>query len=539
MKAIGYTLELKTPVLATEVEGEPNSAVSLPYLSGSLLRGALAARYLQGRQPFDAADPEARALFLSGETSFLNAYPVRDGKRALPTPLAWRHDKNDELDPEKDGRKIYNLSCMTQEDVQEEAVAGRFVWLDGETAYLFSPPRQLNVHTQRDARKGRATEAAGAVYRYDALAAGLPLRGVILTTDVRAAQIEGLLRDATLSIGRARRAGYGEVSIIDVEVLDYWRETETYESAGELYAGAQLQITFTSDALLRDKKGQTTLNPLPALAARLGVSLESLTSLPEFTRAASKIVGGFNRKWGLPLPQTLAVAAGSVFTYQTAATLTLEALAELEQQGIGERRSEGFGRLLVNWHLGPLYLTKRADLSQAPPLKALADEEKRMAEKIAERLLRHRLDEELRRRVNYTKLKFPPGRSQLSRLRVVLRDIQTGQAPGQFADVKRLKTYFERLDSRAAGQQFRNTRIFEGGKLAMNDEQRPALLREWIMDQIEMASKRWAPSQQTPVSVRFGAGVSEIKKSATPALAEEYALRLIDQILYRAAKEQE
>lgn len=549
MKAICYNLELKSPVLATDIEGEPNSAVSLPYISGALLRGAVVGRYLKTKQSFEAGGVEERALFLSDDTRFLNAYPLRNGKRALPTPLPWRHDKNDGHDPKKENRKIHNLSCIKPEDIggrriegkdllthvsfQDEAVEGRFVWLDGNSAYLSNPLRQLNVHTQRDARKGRATEEAGAVYRYDALASGLLLRGVILTTDERATQVAELLRGATLSIGRARGAGYGEVLITEeVEVFDYWRETETYESAGD-----QLQITFTSNALLRDENGQATLCPRGAIAARLGISPESLILLPEFTRAESKIVGGFNRKWGLPLPQTTAIAAGSVFTYKTLSTLTPESLDELEQQGIGERRTEGFGRLLVNWHLGPLYYTKKAELSETPKLEPLSNDENMMAEKIAERLLRRRLDEELRILVNYTKLKSPPARSQLSRLRVILRDIQTGRAQEQTADIKRLETYFQRLDSRSAGKQFRDARVFENGELAMNEKQQPATLSEWVLEQIRKAIKNWSSE-----TVRFGGVVDDvvvkIEKNATPAMAEEYALRLIDQVLYRAAKDQ-
>ena len=509
MKAICYKLELKSPVLATDIEGEPNSAVSLPYISGALLRGAVVGRYLKTKQSFEAGGVEERALFLSDDTRFLNAYPIRDGKRALPTPMSWRHDKN-----KKDNREIHNLSCIKPEDIgrrriddkdlltqmsfQDEAVEGRFVWLDGNSAYLFNPLRQLNVHTQRDARKGRATEEAGAVYRYDALASGLLLRGVILTTDERATQVEELLRGATLSIGRARGAGYGEVLVTgEIEAFNYWRETETYESASEIEAGNQLQITFTSDALLRDENGQATLCPRGTIAARLGVSLESLTPLPKFTRAASKIVGGFNRKWGLPLPQTTAIAAGSVFTYKTSSTLTPESLDELEQQGIGERRNEGFGRLLVNWHLWPLYYMKKAELSETPKLEPLSNDENMMAIKIAERLLRGRLDEELRKRVNYTKLKSPPARSQLSRLRVILRDIQAGRAHGHLADVKRLETYFQRLDSRSAGKQFRDVRIFEIDNLAMNEKQQPASLSEWVIEQIRKAKEKWASEDRS------------------------------------------
>ena len=549
MKAVCYNLELKSPVLATDLEGEPNSAVSLPYISGALLRGALVGRYLKTEPEFDAADTEARALFLGDNTRFLNAYPVKDGKRALPTPLAWRHDKNDDYEQGKDLREINNMSRITPEDIEkrkagdqgflahgsykEEAVEGRFVWIESEKseiAPLFSPTRQLNVHTQRDARFGRATGEAGTIYRYNALAAGLQLRGVILTTDDGAGQFEKLLRGATLSIGRARNAGYGEVLVKEVEILDYWRETETYESAGEINAGDQLQITFTSDALLRDENGQSTLNARTAIAARLGVLPTSLTLLPIFTRISSKVVGGFNRKWALPLPQAIAIAAGSVFTYETAGQLRLEAVDELEQKGIGERRNEGFGRLLINWHLGPLYQTKRVEAKEVEfletgQLEALSNDEQAMAERIAERLLRRRLDEELRKRVNYTKIKSPPGKSQLSRLRVVLRDIQNEIAHGRPGALDRLDQYLKNLDNREAGKQFRVARVIYG---SVSHE-----LLAWLPEQVRSAKDKWSSE-----TIKFGSGKAVIEAAPDNNLALEYALRLMDQVLYRVTKEQ-
>ncbi len=59
------------------------------------------------------------------------------------------------------------------------------------------------------------------------------------------------------------------------------------------------------------------------------------------------MIGGFNRKWGLPLPQALAVRMGSVLVFKDpGCDPTL--LDDLEVRGIGERRAEGFGRIAFN-----------------------------------------------------------------------------------------------------------------------------------------------------------------------------------------------
>lgn len=291
MKAIRYNLLLELPVLATELQGEPNSAVSTPYLPGSALRGALVACYLreQNRQELDADAHEARGLFLGEKTRYLNAYPLLTGEEhpALPVSEAWRYNKRDSHADHTEERKLYNLSIEdipTPDNFQEERVGAAFVWIQHDTARLYSPPRQVNVHTQRDAIRGRATEERGAVYRYDALAAGLRLQAVILTEDQYVDTLKHLIEDTTLWIGRARRAGYGQVRVTETQVLEDWHEWSAEAEPIELETGGILQVIFTSDALLRDDDGQPALNPKSALQTYLGVSLPQSTPSSACTR---------------------------------------------------------------------------------------------------------------------------------------------------------------------------------------------------------------------------------------------------------------
>ena len=62
MLALTFTLELKEPLLMTAIEGDPNSAVSLPFVPGSALRGALAGRYRAAKDVVDLAADEPAAI---------------------------------------------------------------------------------------------------------------------------------------------------------------------------------------------------------------------------------------------------------------------------------------------------------------------------------------------------------------------------------------------------------------------------------------------------------------------------------------------
>jgi len=96
MKALTYQLRLLEPVLVSQAEtGEENSAIGLPFVPGSALRGAVVARYLQNETPDDLAKkPATRALLLDGTVAFLNAYPAPEGKKLLPRPFSWFTEKN-------------------------------------------------------------------------------------------------------------------------------------------------------------------------------------------------------------------------------------------------------------------------------------------------------------------------------------------------------------------------------------------------------------------------------------------------------------
>jgi CRISPR-associated protein Csx10 len=138
-----------------------------------------------------------------------------------------------------------------------------------------------------------------------------------------------------------------------------------------------------------------------------------------------RLVGGFNHKWGLPLPQRWALAMGSVFVFPLSCKPTLEKLVE---DGIGERKAEGFGRLAVDWHtkktLTQRELPRCAIGGSAP--RELSPDGKALAQRMANRRLQAELDRWLVRTVNdltqgNDAFRGLPSATQLSRARPAAR----------------------------------------------------------------------------------------------------------------------
>lgn len=417
MNALLFHLKLESPLLLTGVgNGEENSSRTLPYIPGGALRGMLVSRYLSdkpdGFDPFQ--DDAARRLFF-GSVRYLNAYPAFEEGRALPTPASLMKAKGEE----EENITVADFALNT--DLEKDTRLNKpfyAVAKDGEHL-LLKTDKTLHLHISGGKERGRVRKGESTLFQYEALDSGQTFAAVVLSEDENDLQAIRILleRSSQMTIGRSRSAEYGHVSIASIEPhagsFQGWSETQPKNLA------EMTTVTFLSDALLRDDKGQPTLD-LDTVLNRLLKRKEDrkIKRLKAFIRPA--LVGGFNRKWGLPLPQFPAVGMGSVFVYH-ASDLSLADLQTLVETGIGERLAEGFGRLAVNWiDQGSIALGKI--VSPPPPLSpALSPASQKIARDMADRLLRRWLDEQLQEKAGKMKVTGHIQNHQLARLRSVAR----------------------------------------------------------------------------------------------------------------------
>ena len=513
MIALSLHITLEEPLLATALGGDPNSATSYPFIPGSCIRGNLATRYAEQNNLTDlAGEDTARRLCFTGNTRYLNAYPIdRDGNRTLPVPLSWMVEKGSEAPC-----WLYDWSLSREGSDLEQpmSLSEPFCTLRGDTVELHRPLRRFNVHNQRDRQMGRATESGGALFRYEALAPGQTFAAVILFDDGGDVDaVRPLLLEETQVLGGSHGTGYGLVSFKEVgEPAEDWREVGGPIS--DITAGQTFTVTLVSDAQIRDDHGQyTTLPTEDALAKLLGVG--SVTILDVFKR--SGVIGGFNRKWGLPLPQTPVVRAGSVLVLRANDAIAATTIRSLEARGIGERRAEGLGRLVVNWNGEgeKLRLVKGAvrTAPSAPP-DALTDESRALAELMVRRLFEKQVAGKLTDYINGVDFRLggiTP--SQLMRLRVIVR---SGQATH---DTERPREWLDNLRPTARRQ-------FESARLG--DKR----LLDWLRERFMNPDSVWTEIGRSEVP-QIGSATVELGEE----LAREVMIRLVDGVLARLAKE--
>jgi CRISPR-associated protein Csx10 len=109
-------------------------------------------------------------------------------------------------------------------------------------------------------------------------------------------------------------------------------------------------ITLQSPAILCDAfmRYQKTLDP-ESLSALLAPATYKLRRV--YQSVGIQRITGWNELWGTPRPHDYALEMGSTFLFACDRQLDndlMQALRNLEQTGVGRRRSEGFGRISIS-----------------------------------------------------------------------------------------------------------------------------------------------------------------------------------------------
>jgi CRISPR-associated protein Csx10 len=338
-------IQLERPLVLADRAAGDWVTNTLPYLPGSALLGACAARWLARTRCDDPSiDEPFRRLFLDGSVRWLNAYPLDGEVRALPAPRSWRID-----DPESESSaQVLDLAHPDAWERREAADPGHwkplpaaiFEVTGAERIRLVRPRTMARLHHERDREVGRSRD--GELFVHDALSAGQRFRGAVLCEIGADAEIvHGLLQGAVLDLGRSRTASYGggaRITDIRVHAGESWSEAESAPSARVL--------VLASDYLGHNARGTSDPAAMIAeLADRLGLARSTLEKARSYV--AHRVVHGSVGRWQMPRPVEVAVAAGSVVVLPPDVTVDRDKLADVVWRGLGGRRAEGFGRVVA------------------------------------------------------------------------------------------------------------------------------------------------------------------------------------------------
>ena len=353
-----YQLTLTAAAVIPVSDGDPNTVVTRRDIPGSHILGTAAWHYLN-QANHTPADPDFRHAFLKGGLRFLTAYPeaVDTQQRLIPIPHSMRKFKDTE--------HLIDFVAASPGNVPTKRLDRQYAKIGNESLKTQAVKIERNYHHARaskDRRIGRALGAqvadGGALFTYEAIQAGQSFQGAILGSECNLTNLKAWLQDLTsVSIGRSRSAQYGKADfewIDDVpQALSGITEWEGFNT-GQVVATSDksLIITTLSPLLTVNDKGHPEPHfPKQELAKVLGACPSDLTLSASYTR--TEIIGGYHSHLRLPRQQWPAIAPGSVFVFEVSQALDEigeNRLMKLEQEGLGLRKGEGYGRIAVNRH---------------------------------------------------------------------------------------------------------------------------------------------------------------------------------------------
>ena len=351
-----YRLTLKSAIVIPTSDGDPNTVVSRQDIPGSHLWGVAAWSYLSEADR-SAADSVFRNAFLDGNLRFLSAYPeaMNDQQRMIPMPHSIRKSKEDDTP--------YDFVTDIPEDEPTKRHHQQYAKLGSATFETQSVKTERNYHHARaanDRRIGRALGAevpdGGAFFTYNAIQPEQTFQGAVLGSESDLKQLKTWLQSPkSVSIGRSRSAQYGKVLFEwiddDPQLLNDCVEWNGFNSSQSTANPENTLIITTLSPLLsvNDRGHPIASFPEQEMLKTLGLpDTAKLKLVSSFTR--TEAISGYNTHLRLPRQQTQAIEAGSVFKFELDHKPTDEKLLELEQNGLGIRKGEGFGRIAVNRH---------------------------------------------------------------------------------------------------------------------------------------------------------------------------------------------
>jgi CRISPR-associated protein Csx10 len=471
MWAQKYVFDLKDKVLIPGVpRGDELSWDSLEYIPGSVLRGICVSRYLEQTRQNPGVGQTLREAFFDSDLCFLRAYPEAQNNldRSLPTPLSWRMEKDSQ-------RSLVNLSIEDQpyEDTTLEKIGPRFCHLYQEQnhvkALFITPEDWFTLHIQRK---------ESMMFRYHSLNAGQKMIGYFVSNSrpLLNAVNELFQFPEVMYIGRSSGSEYGRVELSLVGVpIESWQESD-FSEPNEKF----ITLTCLSDVILRDvNSGAFTTN------------LRAAGNDPIREFKSQTLVGGYNRLVNLPLPQAYAIRAGSVFIFENSPGVR-DQLEEWQEIGLGERLSEGFGRVIVDWNSEESITRDFASYQGRPmdsrvqfPL-AGSSEAGKVAERMLQNIITERIQTKLTQAVNNTNIGGSISNAQLNRLISELQKaLDDYDASRNLASAKNLITsYFNNL-KKPAQKQYAESKI---------DGQN---LKDWLLHKLNNPGDIW----QNPLHV--------------------------------------
>lgn len=315
----------------------------LSFINGSAIRGTYIHKYINKNKIKEdiSLNKELRRKLLSDDIRFYDAYPLIDGIYSIPTPLCFYASKDEIKKFSRDKTNMHIANELEDEDNIEEGYQrvnkSDFSVLKSNCLNLLSIDRIENLHNCKQINEEN-------IFRYEAIDKNQQFYTVIQCKDDLKQEVEDTFDKEVVYIGGSKSSGYGRCEL-EVE--------GTYDFDGLINklnintdkTQKELNIYFISDTILRDDNGNIiSYIPEKTLEKALNINNIKIKRASVLTRETK----GYNAMWKTSIPSVTAIKAGSIISYSYEGNLSMDKVRDLQIEGVGSKKSEGYGRIIIN-----------------------------------------------------------------------------------------------------------------------------------------------------------------------------------------------
>ena len=337
MPYIHYSFKNIEPLrIADNKSSQEGQIDTICFIPGSTIRGMVINLLIQNEE----YDFEKNKITLfSDKTKFMNAYPINaEGKRMFPSPKGFYENKK-----VANGKKAIENVVVNGEFTSgnKRASLGQFSFFEEDTVKYTSIEKGADLKIKINVPEGEKPS----VFRNEYIQAGYCYAGDIYVEDEETSRSMKKLFEVGNSfiLGNARSTGLGKCVVTNVAEDDSVPFSE-YSRRSPI--SDHCYMLLLSDTVMRDRKsGEYTGIDLAQLKEKLGLEKEPEI---EFCSTSINKVMGFNRTLGGYIPSVDMYEKGSVFKLRfSGEEISADRIKNFMNEGIGVRKNEGFGRILI------------------------------------------------------------------------------------------------------------------------------------------------------------------------------------------------
>ena len=389
---VRYKLILEEPVKMGK-QGDQSNTETLTYIVGSSLRGAFLSLYINKYYPgvkgLDKDSEIRRELFT--ETRFSDAWICMEGKPLFPFPAVYYADKHkvraaEQTDEKGKPVKLEMHCCLSDVPGEGEVRLGRNAYcaLGRDSVIQGSVRTEGNLHIA--VGKNRTDKK---MFRYEAISQGQEFCGMIQCRDESIADCyKDVIDGRTIYLGGSKGSGYGRCKVVSAETIEAAEAVSMYGLRRKEPSGVLVVLALSNLILLNEDGEESGSIEASLLEKKLGISNVKLVR----SYVGNVLTSGYNHTWKSWHMQRTAVSAGSLFVYTYEGTLSENLLTGFETMGVGQRREEGFGRIILNPDIERAFLEKTGVRQKHNrPVKSFTEEDKSVLGMISRHVNRKRM----------------------------------------------------------------------------------------------------------------------------------------------------